>query len=216
MKTFSDNGEIEAKVEVRRAALACFESPPRVLDCFAGLGIMHDEVWKAGASLYLGMDKKFSRSKSDPHGLCLQGDNRRLIMAALRKPWDLVDLDAYSNPWPLARQVVNGSGTVDKLVITATCGMDRAIRGGTGDFAAAVAGMKLEYTSLLTRWYDDVIRWALAWCVRDSAFTIARVRVVKSEHNQLMRYWLIELARTGQAVAPVKKSGPTKRVRRAG
>lgn len=191
-----DNGDFDAKLLVRAGALDVAPKKPKILDCFAGEGHMYERAWKAAASAYLGMDKRFSRPRGHVNGECWRGDNEKLIARAMaRAPWDIVDLDAYANPWVLLRRVLKLSKTA-ALVVTATCGIDRAIRTGASDFAAAVAGAsKLSYLGIMTRWYDDIIRWALAWATRGTGYEVRRVRRIVGEHNHQMRYWLIEFAR---------------------
>lgn len=192
----TDNGDLEGKLLVRRHALELALRPTLILDCFAGEGHMYRLAWKDAASQYLGMDKRFSRRAGDAAGECMRGDNERLIDRAMKRAdWNLVDLDAYGNPWPLLRAVLKRA-KVQHLVVTATCGIDRAIRVGTSDFAAALAGAsRLTYTGLLTRWYDDVIRWALAWATGGTAYQVFHACRVRGAANAQMRYWLLEFRR---------------------
>ena len=55
--------------------------------------------------------------------------------------------------------------------------------------------MGLSYTGLLVRWYDDLCRWTLAHCLRDTTWTIERARRSKSAGNKDIWYWLLELGR---------------------
>jgi len=86
-----------------------------------------------------------------------------------RGPWDVIDLDAYANPWILLRQALRLQPARD-LVVTATCTQERAMRTGGCDFAYALAGTgkltpEMYHEAVpLYRWYDDVIRWAMQWC----------------------------------------------------
>lgn len=191
----TDNGDFEAKLLVRQEALSHCKGKPRILDCFAGEGHMYNLVWKDACSSYLGFDKRFSRPEGDKDGECWRGDNERLIHQATKRDWDLVDLDAYANPWVLLRKVVKAA-RVDDLVVTTTCGIDRAIRVGSSDFACAVIGAsRLSYTGLLTRWYDDVIRCALKWALTGTPYRLTKVRRIQGIHNQQMRYWLLVMTR---------------------
>ena len=189
-----DNGDFEAKDLVRAQALEWAPPKPKVLDCYAGEGHMYRRTWKAAAGEYLGIDKRFARPRGDSSGECWRGDNERIIARAMaRAPWELVDLDAYANPWPLLRKVLK-LARPDVLIATVTCGIDRAIQSGSSDFAAAVAGAsRLSYLGIMTRWYDDVIRWALAWCTGGTRYRVQNVKRISGAHNYRMRYWALRL-----------------------
>lgn len=188
-----DNGDLVAKGLVRDKAIEwAWPRKLAVLDCFAGEGHMHDRHWRPVAGKYLGIDQRFHRGAGDPHGECWRGDNATLIARAMaRGPWDVVDLDAYANPWPLLRQVLSRAPAAP-LVVTATCGIDRAVRVGSSDFGAAVAGAgRLSYLGLMTRWYDDIVRWALDWCANRSVLAPVAAKVIRGEHNAQMRYYAL-------------------------
>jgi hypothetical protein len=160
----TDNGDPEAKFMVRRQALAWAPEKPAVLEAYAGEGHMFRGVWKAAVGRHLGMDVRFRRPDGDPNGKCWRGDNFQLIKQAMAyAPWDIVDLDAYANPWPLLRQVCK-MAAARPLIVTATCTLERTMQTGGSDFTCAIAGANLTYTGIMSRWYDDIIRWALAWC----------------------------------------------------
>lgn len=196
-----DNGDLEAKVMVRKAALDAAGPGARVLDCYAGEGHMYRNVWHEAAE-YLGIEKRFARPKDSPAGRCMKGDNVTLLGRAMQiSEWNVVDLDAYGNPWPLLRKVLK-LARGQRLVVTLTCGIDRSIRVGSNDFAAALAGLSsFSYTGLLTRWYDDVIRWAVAWAVGGTRWRVSRARVIQGQHNAQMRYWLLEFERPEPSAA---------------
>lgn len=186
---------------VRREAIAAVADAGaslKVLDCYAGEGVMFRSVWKDAAA-YLGMDKRFARRQGDPSGRCWRGNNETLIAKAMAADtWEVVDLDAWGNPWPLLRQVLrNARG--QRMVAVLTCGLGRSMAGPGGDFAAAIAGAsRLSTTTLLVRWYDDIIRWALAWCTRDTGWKVARARLVTREWTAGttgIRHWMLELTR---------------------
>lgn len=159
----TDNGDPFSKIALRQHALDWAPRSPAILECYAGEGHMYRAVWKAAAGKHLGMDKRFSRKSGDANGECWKGDNSVMLKRAMALgPWDIIDLDAYANPWPLLRQVLKLQPAHDMVALT-TCTLCRAIEIGTSDFACAVAGANLTYTGLMRRWYDDIIRWAVDW-----------------------------------------------------
>jgi hypothetical protein len=166
----TDNGDPEAKIALRRHALTWAPEKPAVLDLFAGEGHMYREAWKPVCGRYLGIEKRFRRPAGDPAGECWRGDNAQLLKRAMeRGPWDIIDLDAYANPWILLRQVLRLQ-PARELVVTATCTQERAMRTGGCEFAYALVGTGKLTTEMwheavpLYRWYDDVVRWAVQWC----------------------------------------------------
>jgi hypothetical protein len=78
-------------------------------------------------------------------------------------PWDVIDLDAYANPWILLRQVLRLQPARD-LVVTATEGLARSLHVNNSDFAFAIAGVGKLATSMFQtgapffRWHDDIVR----------------------------------------------------------
>lgn len=202
--TQRDNTDLAAKLLVREAALQAAGDRPGVLDLFAGQGHMYRHVWGAAAGAYLGVDKLYSRPAGDPAGECWRGENELLVVQAMahaRGSWDIVDLDAYANPWPLLRRVLRLSAA-RRLVVTATCGIIRPMRTGSSDFACAVSGAsQLTYTGILSRWYRDVIRWAVAWASDGTGYVCRRGASLHSEGSTRpgqQHYWLLEFCRVAQ------------------
>jgi hypothetical protein len=192
-----DNSDPTGKIEIRRAALAAAPKPALVLDCYAGRGYMFEAVWRR-ADDYLGLEKRFARGRDDPHGYTWKGDNRDLIGQAIRRrPWNVVDLDAYGSPWAMFKYVVENADA-PRLVVTATCGLGRALLGSTSapNWLREIAGCRgLTGTGLLRRWYDDFMRWTFAYCLRRSEYRIVRARRAIARTNKDTFYWLLELER---------------------
>jgi hypothetical protein len=194
----TDNSDLAGKLLVRRAALEALGGErARVLDCFAGEGHMFEKAWNV-AEAYLGIERRFARPAGDPRGECWRGDNRMLVDRAFaREPWNIVDLDAYGSPWQLLRRVARAA-TGSRLVVTLTCGLSRSMCGSTSlpRWARQLTGATgLSYTGMMVRWYDDVVRWTIAYCVRDSGLVVARARRARSRSNVNVWYWLVELSR---------------------
>ncbi len=192
----SDNSDLESKLLVREAAMAAADGPARVLDCFAGEGHMFDQVWHRAGS-YLGLEKRFSRPVGAKHGECWRGDNRRLLERAMaRAPWNVIDLDAYGSPWQLFRRVAQLSRE-PRLAVTLTCGLARNLCSDqTTPWVQALTGTRgLSYTGMLVRWYDDVARWTIAYCLGGTGFRVDRVRRAQSRRNVMVWYWCVQLSR---------------------
>jgi hypothetical protein len=192
----SDNSDLEGKLLVREAALAASDSRALVLDAFAGEGHMYSHVWHRAAG-YLGLERRFSRPPGHPRGECWRGDNRRLLEHAMaRAAWTIVDLDAYGSPWQLFRRVAQLART-DRLAVTLTCGLSRNLCSDqTTPWVQALTGTRgLSYTGMLVRWYDDVARWTIDYCLTGTGFRVERVRRAQSRRNVMVWYWLVQLAR---------------------
>jgi hypothetical protein len=184
----TDNGDPEAKIALRLHAFTWAPERPAVLDLFAGEGHMYREAWKPACGRYLGIEKRFRRPAGDPAGECWRGDNAQLLKRAMAAgPWDVIDLDAYANPWILLRQVLRLQPARD-LVVTATEGLARSLHVNNSDFAFAIAGVGKLATSMFQtgapffRWHDDIVRWALAW-----SETGARVKAVECKRSHPRR-----------------------------
>lgn len=201
----TDNSDLEGKLILRRAALAALKGEPaRVLDCYAGEGHMYEAVWHQAAE-YLGLEQRFSRPPGDPRGHTWRGDNRDLIGRAItRRPWNIIDLDAYGTPWALLKYAAEHA-QARRLMVTVTCGLSRAMCSTTAapHWLRDLAGFRgLSYTGLLVRWYDDLVRWTIAHCLSRSPFTVTRCRRVRSRANKDTWYWLLELERSAVGGVP--------------
>jgi hypothetical protein len=186
-----DSSDLEAKTMIRTLALELSAKPALVLDLFAGEGRMHQAVWHA-ADRYLGIDRRYSRARDD--GLCWQGDNRVLLAPAMAEAsWNIFDLDAYDNPWPLGRRLI-GTMSCPEFTMTITCGIGRGLRNGkTNGYVRRTSGTKgLSDTRLLHRWYDDVVRWIVTDYVAVRAFEVRAMKRIFSRSNPQVCYWLLK------------------------
>lgn len=176
----TDNGDVIAKLAVRHRALSWAAKSPAILETNAGEGHLFRAVWSSACARHLGIDKRFSRPSDAVAGECWRGDNETLLKRAMAAgPWDVVDIDTYANPWPLLRKVLT-LAPPRQLVVVTTCSQMRAMKTNNSDFAMAVARVGKLSPSLfrsgapLYRWYDDVIRWALAWAEEKSPLRVVQ------------------------------------------
>lgn len=183
----TDNGDLWSKVRCREAALAWVPGSPAILEINAGEGHLYRAIWKAAASKHLGLDKRFSRGTGDPAGECWRGDNERILKRAVEAgPWDVVDIDTYANPWPLLRRLLH-LAPARPLVVTATCTVERAMQVNSSDFAMAILGLgtlakHVYHTGVpLSRWYNDAIRAALAWCQEGTPFRAVECKRIHAD-----------------------------------
>lgn len=184
----TDNGDVIAKLAVRHKALSWATKSPAILETNAGEGHLYRAVWSPACSRHLGIDKRFSRAADAVAGECWRGDNETLLKRAMAAgPWDVVDIDTYANPWPLLRKVLTMS-PLRPLVVVTTCSQMRALKANNSDFAMAVARTGVLAPSLfrtgapLYRWYEDIIRWAMAWAEEKSP-----LRAVQAAHARSSR-----------------------------
>jgi hypothetical protein len=193
----TDNSDPGAKLLLRREALASIKGETGVLDCFAGEGHMFENVWHQ-ADHYLGLERRFRRPAGHARGECWRGDNRQMLERAMaRADWNVVDLDAYGSPWQLFYRTLR-LAKASRLAITTTCGLSRNLcSGNLVPWVSTITGTrKLSYSGILIRWYDDIIRWTLDFCVQGSGYRIVRVRRAHSAKSAITWYWLVELERT--------------------
>jgi hypothetical protein len=91
------NSLTDAKVALRRAMLPLLPEPPRVLDVFAGPGVLWELAYGSPREWYLGIDSDRS--------VLTRGREMRFGQAVevLREldlgRFNVFDLDAFSNPW---------------------------------------------------------------------------------------------------------------------
>lgn len=147
----TDNGDISAKVAVRARALEWLGGPAevRVLDCFAGFGVMRDRCY-AGVRGYLGIENRNVRM---PRVLC--GDNM-LLAPGRADLFDLFDLDAYGDPWTLATAVCAARSSPDPFALVLTCGVRRRLSSGRSSrIIEMTLGLPRDYKAAsLYHWYD--------------------------------------------------------------
>jgi len=75
----------------------------RVLDLFAGRGLMRQLAYQ-GVAEYCGVDRKYQR----PGRECIKANNLAVLSVVMgMAEWNIFDLDAYANPWPLFGRVVS-------------------------------------------------------------------------------------------------------------
>lgn len=92
MKT--DNSFFAEKIDLRIDAIKDIEDP-FILDCFAGKGLIWDEVQKQ-----TGKNIKVTGIEKEPgkNNLALVGDNRKYLKSMDLSVFDVIDLDAYGYP----------------------------------------------------------------------------------------------------------------------
>jgi hypothetical protein len=185
-----DNSDLRSKLMILQEALKIIGGPSsaKVLDLFAGKGVMRKKAW-ADVAAYLGCDKKYSRPD------CLRGDNMRLIDHMMTMDsWNVFDLDAWANPWPLASRIASilPGG---RFVFVLTCSQQRALTGSTGGtFLRLTAGYPAHWDCrMLFRFYADLVKWQVAsWPVKIKSLAYKR----KDTEAHQTFYWLIDLEKT--------------------
>ena len=114
--TKTDNSFFEAKVKIRLDNLPSKKSV-RVLDCFAGEGLIWSEIQKRcpkKSYSVLAIDEK-----RQTRGLHLVGDNLKFLASMDLSTFDVIDLDAYGIPAQQLR-IVLGHALRPRCVIQGT------------------------------------------------------------------------------------------------
>ena len=112
----TDNSNFEKKVALRLEAIN--EIPKdeiRVLDCFAGYGLLWKEVQKRTSKKIRLLQIEKEKGKNS-HALC--GDNLKFLPTLDLDNFDLIDLDAYGVPSRQIR-IIKNKGWHGILVVTA-------------------------------------------------------------------------------------------------
>lgn len=188
MKSKTDNTNKAAKIALRKAAIN-FVGEPCVFDAYAGEGHMYDKCYRQ-AKEYYGVDRKYQRPVNDPRGRCKRADN----LSEIRNPqhrgrYNLVDLDAYDNPWPLLRPAISLL-LPGRCAIIATCAQKRCSRVSKSlRNALGINFRNHANIPLIEKYYSEAICRIL---LRNLLPTVTIVKVFwKSQ--AFINYWLIEL-----------------------
>jgi len=110
-----DNGDLGAKVYLR---LCDIDSNDRVLDLYCGNGEVYFRAYEGKVTYYRGVDqtKVFDPDKCDLE------ENHKWLSKHGCRGYTAIDLDAYSNPYPLFSEVLQKTD-VDELKVFLTDGL---------------------------------------------------------------------------------------------
>ncbi len=199
-----DHSDISAKLAIRKKVIEMMAGKPiKVLDLYAGQGLMKKMVWEEAAKEYLGLEKRFSRAD------CWRGDNMRLLESAMQEQeWNVFDLDAWGNPWIAATEVCRlvGPGCFGMAL---TCGISRSLRTDrAGKYVRQVTGLEdISETRLLRRWYDDIVRWIMAdW--EGLGVKVHTVHRARSRQAIDVVYWAMRLEKKAVGITMTCKQKP--------
>lgn len=103
-----DNGSPLLKQRVRHQVVADHGAPSAVLECFIGEGALYQTCWRgavAGVAMDMVADKVRAAAAERPHWLVACTEVEGAIQNGIGRytPFDVVDVDAYGEPWPYVR-----------------------------------------------------------------------------------------------------------------
>jgi len=93
VKVNNHDASLADKIDLRNRVLDAVGG--RVLDCFAGDGVMHAAVWHRAPGGYDGCDIKYYPSDR----LAFVIDARRMLRNIDLAPFSIFDVDCYGSPW---------------------------------------------------------------------------------------------------------------------
>jgi len=106
MQLKTDNSYLEQKIKLRIDTINLVNKKNiHVLDCFAGKGLIWNEVKKQFPEhdiRILQIEKVKNKNK-----LALQGDNLKVMKSLNLKQFDIIDLDAYGIPYKQLKEIFN-------------------------------------------------------------------------------------------------------------
>lgn len=125
------SSHFDAKIGLRKQAIALAENKnPRILDCYHGNGEIYGEIAKTMSVDVLGIDIKESSSQFP----CLRGDNREIVKSLCINDYDVIDLDAYTDPTELLKYLIplakTGTVFIYTFCINRMAGTPRNLTGG--------------------------------------------------------------------------------------
>ena len=95
-QTQTENSHFEAKVKLRQKFLPDTDSL-KVLDCFSADGKLWNEIKKHNPERKINVLR--IESRRDAKGVYLAGDNRKILPVINLERYDIIDLDAFGNPF---------------------------------------------------------------------------------------------------------------------
>ncbi len=102
--TKTDNSYLAMKVKLRMDNLPA-KKAIRVLDCFAGEGLIWREIQRqAGSKSFTVLSIDWGKRKDSR--LALSGDNRKFLASIDLKEFDIIDLDAYGVPYAQLKMIL--------------------------------------------------------------------------------------------------------------
>jgi hypothetical protein len=164
-KVDNHDAAVPAKVALRQEALAAVEGA-RVLDLFAGRGMMFGAVWN-NAAAYVGADKEIGQVLAHP-APCYHAEAQVVLRAVDLAPFNVFDMDAYGSPWgevtvlAARRRLLPG----ERVAVVLTDGAPRrAMLGHTAYALADLAGEDAGARGAHRRW-PVLVRQAMAEAAR--------------------------------------------------
>lgn len=174
-KTDNHQAALPDKIGLREEALAAV-GEARVLDLFAGKGVMHRAVWHHAAA-YLGNDSDKGQALAHP-APCHHAEAQILLRAIPLAPWNVFDLDAYGSPWnevtvlAARRRLLPG----ERVAIVLTDGAPRrAMLGLTVRALAELAGEECGTVGAHRRW-PMLVRQGMAEVARRMGGSLVALR----------------------------------------
>jgi len=181
----TDNSDIEAKVLLRRWLLDELGGATNcnVLECYGGLGHIHDAVYTEVKKHMAFELRKVNRPT------WLQGDNR-VLLTKNAKGWDLYDVDAYADPWRLAASCHRLTDS-KRYGMAITDGLFRSLNTGVVN---GFVRQRISYngitgnSGLITRWYEDIVKWLIQDWGRYGV-SVEKAKKIKSKNSHLVTYY---------------------------
>lgn len=102
----TDNTNIRLKLSIREWAGTRLGEEWRVLDLYCGSeGRMYSGIWYKAAD-YFGVDKNVPHKLANTCRMSAEVASQQLNL----DDYNVFDIDPYSNPWPVARQIIRRRG----------------------------------------------------------------------------------------------------------
>jgi hypothetical protein len=196
-KTDNHQAALPDKIALREEALAAV-GEARVLDLFAGKGVMHRAVWHRAAD-YLGNDSDMGKVLAHP-APCHHAEAAILLRAIPLARWNVFDFDAYGSPWDevtilAARRRLRPG---ERVAIVLTDGAPRrAMLGRTVRALAELAREDSDTVGAHRRW-PMLVRQAMQEVARRMGGSLVALRQAEASLGQRGMWYGLAVLEGGQ------------------
>lgn len=179
-QTQRDNSTFPHKVALRRAALEWLDSPPVVLECYGGEGLIYDSCYVGvsdGAVIEKDPEKAAILAQQRSAWAVYEADTVKALEAGVggHLPVSLLDVDPYGDSHPATKAFFASTRPFpEKLVIVVNDGLRQKLHLGNGWDTTSLHGMVEKYGNNIYPMYLQICREILEETVTPIGYRIEK------------------------------------------